>query len=197
MSKYCHRMVSTGALTRVVNTVRSSVNISSVEYKQIHCYGIHRTPKSQHCQHQQAVISLPWVHEMKLKGNESQGRMYNFLIVIIMFPLDLDWKHLTLTGGWSLSRKWPDSFQDFIPGLNNTLADLGPWQPIGGTNCNFYKIMPRNKTPDFAADYFGKFTVPLFWHSNSNLAVFSLLPPVSFPSSWSESECETVRAGPE
>ena len=93
--------------------------------------------------------------------------------------------------GWeSLSRKRPDSFQDFIPGLNNTLADLGPWQPIGGTNCNFYKIMPRNKTPDFAADYFGKFTVPLFWHSNSNLAVFSLLPPVSFPSSWSE--CDWV-----
>ena len=91
--------------------------------------------------------------------------------------------------GWeSLSRKRPDSFQDFIPGLNNTLADLGPWQPIGGTNCNFYKIMPRNKTPNFAADYFGKFTVPLFWHSNSNLAVFSLLPPVSFPSSWSECE---------
>ena len=34
------------------------------------------------------ILRLPKDAEIKLEGNESQGRMYNFLIVIIMFPLD-------------------------------------------------------------------------------------------------------------
>ena len=108
-----------------------------------------------------------------------------------MFPLDLDRKHLTLTGrGWSLSRKRPDSFQDFIPGLNNTLADLGPWQPIRRTNCNLYKIMTRNKTPDFAAHCLGKFTV--FAYFDIKIAIVSFLTP---PSSVFPVIRQSVRAG--
>ena len=106
-----------------------------------------------------------------------------------MFPLDLDRKHLTLTGGWSLSRKWPDSFQDFIPGLNNTLADLGPWQPIRVTNCNLYKIMTRNKTPDFVAYCFGKFC--MFAYFAIKLAIVSFLTPPSSVFPVIRPECES------